>query len=97
MSSSSSRRKVLAAVQVTRFIFINYFNLLKTFCTSSDFESDFEQFAKEHSDVFRSSIDCKTGEGEHALEYYEVYQEYLRTFEGKIEDFINEVKILYFC
>lgn len=64
---------------------------VQDFCTSKEFEQEFESFAKEHSDTFMASLDHNSNEGEHPLEFFEVYQEYLRKFEGKIEDFIVEL------
>ena len=62
---------------------------------SESFEAEFEAFAKEYCDVFRSSLDYKYNEGEHPVEFFEVYNDYLQRFEGKIEDFIREVSITF--
>ena len=64
---------------------------VREFCTSPEFEQAFESFAKEHSDVFMASLDYNSNEGEHPLEFFDVYQDYLRRFEGKIEHFIVEL------
>ena len=44
------------------------------------------------SDTFSSALDYKSSEGEHPIQFFEVYQEYLRRFEGRIADFIVEVE-----
>jgi hypothetical protein len=64
---------------------------VQEFCTSSSFEQEFESFAKEHSDTFMASLDYSSNEGEHPLEFFEVYQAYLKKFEGKIEDCIIDL------
>ena len=38
-----------------------------------------------------ASLDYSSNEGEHPLEFFDVYKKYLTTFEGKIEDFIIEM------
>ena len=62
--------------------------LVMQFATGSDFEKDFEDFAEAHSKTFLPVLELKAGE-EHPLEWHDVYLEYLRTFEGKIERFIE--------
>lgn len=64
--------------------------MVQEFCTSNDFEEEFEAFAKEHSDVFINALNFQEGNEEHPLEFHEVYREYLNTFEGMIERFITK-------
>jgi len=63
-------------------------DIVQEFCTSDEFEAQFEKFAKEHADAFESSVDFSVHSGEHPMEFYEVYKMYLARFEGMIEDFI---------
>ena len=63
---------------------------MKEYCTSSDFESDFEEFAKEYSSVFVNALNY-TSNDEHPHEFHEVYSAYLEHFESRIENFINAV------
>ena len=66
-------------------------DLVQEFCLSSEIESAFENFAEEFGDVFAKSIDFKEGD-EHPLEFYNIYDEYLKRFERKIEAFITSVR-----
>ncbi len=68
-------------------------DVVQEFCTSDEFEAEFERFAKEHADVFEQSVDFSVTSHEHPMEFHTVYQEYLRHFEGMIEDFIVKVII----
>ena len=65
--------------------------VVQSYCVSNDFEAEFERFAKEHADVFLRALDFTADTTEHPLEFHQVYQEYLRKFEGLIEDFIVKV------
>ena len=65
------------------------FEKVQSFCMSSDFEKDFEDFAERHIEEFMPVIDMQAGD-EHDLTYHRVYQEYLSEFEGKIARFIAE-------
>lgn len=68
------------------------FQKLQEFCSSTGMESEFEAFAKDHADVFMSSLDLnKDGVEEHPLEYHAVYRKYILQFEAKIEAFIDKV------
>jgi len=58
------------------------------FAISSHFESEFERFAESHASVFLKSLDMAL-DAEHPLEWHDVFLEYLHTFEGKIERFIE--------
>ena len=62
--------------------------LVMQFATGADFEKDFENFAEEHHKTFLPLLDLKEWD-EHPLEFHDVYMEYLHTFEGKIERFIE--------
>lgn len=66
-------------------------NMVQGFCVSDEFEAAFEAFAKEHSDVFLRSLNFSEDSQEHPLEFHAVYRDYLRRFEGMIEDFIKTV------
>ena len=54
------------------------------FCLSNDFEQRFNNFASRHLATF-AAADTLTSEEEHPLEYHQVYQQYLKEFEGYIE------------
>jgi hypothetical protein len=69
-------------------------DVVQEFCTSDEFEGEFERFAKEHADAFEQSVDFSTTSHEHPMEFHTVYLEYLRHFEGMIEDFIVKVCIM---
>lgn len=43
------------------------------------------------SDTFSNALEYKANDGEHPVEFFEVYRDYLNRFEAKIEDFIREV------
>mmetsp|Transcript_16860 Transcript_16860/g.34334 ORF Transcript_16860/g.34334 Transcript_16860/m.34334 type:complete len:155 (-) Transcript_16860:424-888(-) len=58
------------------------------FCMSSGFQRDFERFAEKHAATFDSACDMKAGD-EHSLQFHSIYEEYLATFEGKIEEFVR--------
>ena len=62
-------------------------DLVQEFCLSSEMEREFEDFAEEYKSEFSKSLEFKEG-GEHPLEFYNIYAEYLRRFERKIENFI---------
>mmetsp|Transcript_1753 Transcript_1753/g.2747 ORF Transcript_1753/g.2747 Transcript_1753/m.2747 type:complete len:131 (+) Transcript_1753:149-541(+) len=64
---------------------------VQKFCTSDDFEAEFEAFAKEHSDTFASAVDYKCDGAEHPVEFFDVYRDYLSRFEGRIEGFIIDL------
>lgn len=68
-------------------------DVVQEFCTSDEFEAEFERFAKEHAHVFEKSLDFTVESAEHPMEFHEVYREYLRHFEGMIEDFIVKVQV----
>lgn len=65
---------------------------VQAFCTANEFEQAFEDFALEHYDAFEGSTEMKEN-SEQPLEYYEIYNAYLRRFEAKIERFIDEVTL----
>jgi hypothetical protein len=44
--------------------------------------------------VFESSLDYQAGTGEHPMEFFEVYKDYLDRFEKRIEDYICSVSFL---
>ncbi len=66
-------------------------NRVQEFCTSDEFEKEFEDFAKQYGKVFVRALDFEENSQEHPLEFHEVYREYLRRFEGIIENFIDTV------
>jgi len=69
--------------------------IVREFCMSSQFESEFEKFAEKHYEDFKDVTEMKTGD-EHRLEYYDIYSAYLAKFEGKIEDFLEKVCCISF-
>lgn len=58
------------------------------FAMSDDFEAAFEDFAELHKGSFLKVLVMEDG-AEHPLEWHGIYLDYLHTFEGKIERFIN--------
>ena len=56
---------------------------------SEELEAEFEKFVRDHLEVFKDSTEAKEGD-EHPLGYYDAYNEYLRRFERKFEDFIEK-------
>jgi len=58
------------------------------FCIGNAFERDFEEFAEKNKEVFLKSLDMDE-KAEHPLEFHDVYLDYLRKFESKIERFIE--------
>jgi hypothetical protein len=47
-----------------------------------------------HSGTFANALEYKANDGEHPVEFFEVYRDYLNRFEAKIEDFIRDVRLL---
>jgi len=58
------------------------------FAMSDDFEAAFEDFAELHKASFLKVLVMDEG-AEHPLAWHDIYLDYLHTFEGKIESFIN--------
>ena len=52
---------------------------------SSDFEGQFDEFARSHASAFMPAVDMKLGD-EHPMELYACYEEYLSHFEGKVRE-----------
>ena len=63
---------------------------VESFCTSSDLETEFENFAEAHADIFLAATEIPIGE-EHPIEFHDVYMKYLSQFERRIESFIAKV------
>ena len=63
--------------------------LVMGFATSSDFEKAFELFAEENKNTFVPSMFELGPNDEHPMVWHECYLDYLKTFEGKIERFIE--------
>ena len=65
---------------------------LQEFCSSGNMEREFENFARDHADIFVDSLqmpsDCVA---EHPIEFHAVYTKYLSQFESKFERFIEQV------
>ena len=61
---------------------------VRKFCMSQGFEREFEDFAAKHCELFIPAID-RPKDGEHDLEFHNIYREYLSTFEGRIESFVK--------
>ena len=70
---------------------VDLLNIVQEFCMSDAFEQEFEMFAKEHAEVFRQSLNFTVHAAEHPMEFYNVYNQYLKKFEGMIEGFIVKV------
>ncbi len=60
------------------------------FAMSSDFEQSFEDFAKENAGAFECILDMEPGY-EHPMEWHQIYLDYLKTFESKLEKFIEKI------
>lgn len=64
-------------------------DLVEQFCMSQNMEAEFDDFAAQHAQVF---VQClvidRGGVEEHPLEFHDIYQQYLKIFESKIEAFI---------
>ncbi len=80
---------------------IKILDKVREFCTSSQFEAEFEEFAKEYCDVFipyfeAQGHDSNLDSDEYPLEFHNIYREYISRFERKIEDFIIGVVIILF-
>ncbi|CAM9292062.1 unnamed protein product [Ectocarpus sp. 8 AP-2014] len=56
-------------------------------CWSDNFLDVFRAYFRKHAEVFEVMADGKSEE--HALEYQELFNEYLLIFEGKLEEFIE--------
>lgn len=69
-------------------------DLIRELCLSTEFEREFEDFAEEHYSVFASAEEMKEEGDEHPLEFYDVYNKYIKTFEGRIEKFLKQVSHL---
>mmetsp|Transcript_5258 Transcript_5258/g.5396 ORF Transcript_5258/g.5396 Transcript_5258/m.5396 type:complete len:156 (-) Transcript_5258:227-694(-) len=63
--------------------------IVQSFCTSNDFEGDFESFADENAEDFENVLDF-TCEDEHPHVFHNAYRKYLEYFEKKIEKFIKK-------
>ena len=61
---------------------------MKEYCLSDGLENAFEDFCREQKDVFLKCLDLEPGD-EHPIEFHNVYLDYLKRFEGKIERFIE--------
>jgi hypothetical protein len=70
---------------------VDLMDMVQEFCTSDEFEAEFEAFAKEHADVFADSLNFTVHSAEHPMIFHEIYREYLSKFEGMIENFIFKV------
>ena len=68
---------------------------VQEFCVSDAFEKEFEAFAQEHSDIFLQALQFDDDSTEHPLAFHKVYRDYLRRFEGLIEDFISTVSVSF--
>lgn len=68
--------------------------LVQDYCTSKNFEGIFENFAKENAPIFLKHMKEIEKSDEHPLELHDVYREYLKMFEGLIEDFIKKVTLI---
>ena len=63
--------------------------MVEQFCMSQNMEAEFDSFAELHAPVF---VQClvidRGGVEEHPLAFHDIYQQYLKIFEDKIEAFI---------
>ena len=63
--------------------------LVEQFCMSQNMEAEFDSFAEAHAPMF---VQClvidRGGVEEHPLAFHDIYQQYLKIFEAKIEAFI---------
>eukprot|EP00752_Nemacystus_decipiens_P014263 g12684.t1 len=67
---------------------------VQEFCTSQFLEQDFEEFARVHHKPFLETAEegewSSPGDVEHKLEFTEIYHLFLRHFEDKISDFLED-------
>jgi hypothetical protein len=63
---------------------------VRDFCESNTFEGEFEEFARQHQDLFMKLLTMERGD-EHPVEFYDVYNRYLSIFEGRIERFVTQL------
>jgi The ARF-like 2 binding protein BART len=68
---------------------------VQAFCETNDFEKQFEAFALDKYSVFKDILELQKGD-EQPIEYYNVYNQYLEMFEGRIEHFIVKVMQLIY-
>jgi len=60
------------------------------FAMSSDFETAFEKFALDNTHVFECILDMEPN-CEHPMSWHQCYLDYLKTFESKLEKFIDSI------
>ena len=66
---------------------------MQEFCSSGNIEREFENFARDHADVFVGSLQIQSDcVAEHPIEFHAVYTKYLNQFESKFERFIEQVR-----
>ena len=66
---------------------------LQEYCSSGNMEMEFENFARDHADIFIGSLQIQSDSvTEHPIEFHTVYTKYLDQFESKFERFIEQVR-----
>ena len=59
------------------------------YCRTRDFLKIFEDYILNHLKYFKDAELDEAGEPEHRLEWYDIFQDYLKVFEGVMEEFIE--------
>ena len=59
------------------------------YCRTRDFLKTFEDYILNHLKYFKDAELDEAGEPEHRLEWYDIFQDYLKVFEGVMEEFIE--------
>ena len=59
------------------------------YCRTRDFLKTFEDYILNHLKFFKDAELDEGGEPEHRLEWYDIFQDYLKVFEGVMEEFIE--------
>ena len=60
-----------------------------SYCRTRDFLKIFEDYILNHLKFFKGADLDEAGEPEHRLEWYDIFQDYLKVFEGVMEEFIE--------
>jgi hypothetical protein len=59
------------------------------YCRTRDFLKTFEDYILNHLKFFKGAELDESGEPEHRLEWWDIFQDYLKVFEGVMEEFIE--------
>ena len=59
------------------------------YCRTRDFLKIFEDYILNHLKYFKDAELDESGDAEHRLDWWEIFQDYLKVFEGVMEEFIE--------